>query len=377
MTAATTPTAADAIAPVLEVVANAHRAANVLPMMDADELESLTHSIRTYGFDPTKPIKRHGGKIVDGRNRQRAVDILNAEIDAYNATHEGEKRARVEPAYLDLPEEMDDAAILAAVLVDNFARRQLNSSQKAAVIIKADMLAGAYAKRDELKEQGKKLKGELAILLAKQTGTNHDYIYKLKKVRAKGKAGEALLDQIIAGEMNVMEAFRKIDDGAAKDAAEGAAKDAAEGAAKDADAAEGEVKDGLGAAVPEEWKEVFAVRAAVAAAGKLFSEVKKAVKEATAGKGGDYLKEDEKAVNAAFSKLGGIIKDNLPYAVCPHCDGAKKEPGKKKPCPVCLGVGYLNKPRYDRYQKFGAEMAAPAGDGLAAGAGAGDEPQPE
>jgi ParB-like chromosome segregation protein Spo0J len=47
-----------------------HEAAKLFPMMEGDELQSLTEDIKKHGLQC--PIEVCGGKILDGRNRYRA-----------------------------------------------------------------------------------------------------------------------------------------------------------------------------------------------------------------------------------------------------------------------------------------------------------------
>lgn len=112
-----------------------HEAAELLPLMNASELEQLAEDIRTNGL--RSPVVLLGGAILDGRNRHRACQI-----------------AGVEPrfAYANA-QEIGDPFLYVASL--NLHRRHLNESQRAlvgarlkehfAALAKERMLAGKAA----------------------------------------------------------------------------------------------------------------------------------------------------------------------------------------------------------------------------------------
>lgn len=96
----------------------AHPAANLFPMMDADQFEAFKEDIRKNGFQQDVII--YQGRILDGRNRYKAAVELNM-ID-------------------DLPiAEMDDDTEIDAyqwVISRNLHRRHLTESQRAMVASK-------------------------------------------------------------------------------------------------------------------------------------------------------------------------------------------------------------------------------------------------
>jgi len=102
------------------MAAEVHPLANLLPMGTKAEINAIAFSIRDLGFREDKPIIFHHGKILDGRNRRKAVERLN-------------KMAEVkQPIFIA---EFDDNGISAAdfVLSNNVARRHLSPSQLAMV----------------------------------------------------------------------------------------------------------------------------------------------------------------------------------------------------------------------------------------------------
>jgi len=329
-----------------KVIADAHPAANIFPMMGNDEFANLCLSLKQNGFDAAKPIKRdNAGKITDGRNREAAVQVVNAELAQWNTANPNDAKPLIQAVYA--ASATNDADLLAGIMADNFARRHLTPSQKAAVLVKAGILSSAYAKKDELGAQGEKLKGDIAELVAKQHGVNHDYIYKAKTILKTPKVGRALLEQIAAGELSVMAAYaeiKKLEDG-----------EPAEGAAN-ADAPDA-VLDGMKKPVPAEFAEVFKVRAKFAAVGKLFRDARKLMDEIAAADGGNLLAEGNnlKEAKRGISDAAKSLRNCEPHVVCPHCDGTGKHTeDEKKLCPVCGGLGFLTEPQHDAFIKHGA-----------------------
>jgi ParB-like chromosome segregation protein Spo0J len=91
-----------------------HSAANLLPLLEGSEFESLVRDIRTHGL--CEPIIMLEGTILDGRNRYRACKVAGIEprFKRWVPRHEG-----------DTP--------LAFVLSRNVERRHLNDSQRAMI----------------------------------------------------------------------------------------------------------------------------------------------------------------------------------------------------------------------------------------------------
>lgn len=352
------------------VMAESHPAANIFPLMNADDFQNLLLSIRMNGFDPSKPIKRLGGKITDGRNRARAVAFLNAEAEIWNAANPKDARDLIEVVYYD--EEKDEAELLQGILADNLARRHLTASQKAAVLVKADILSSALAKKKGLEEIGKKVKGDIAKLLAEQHGVNVDYVYKTKKIKA-AKGGKELLELIASGDLTVMAAYKQIQD-AANPA--GGAAGGADGGTDDTGVTA--IKDGNGNVVPSDFAEIFEVRALYASAAKLLRDAKKVVADIATRLGGAFMAEGNsvKDFNAGIHTAARILLDTEPHCVCPHCEGSGKDPAHpKKACPVCGEVTVVTKPTATFYAKNGVVGDTKPADELASGEAAKPEPK--
>ena len=90
-----------------------HPLAALFPMLDDEELKALAKDIKAKGL--REPITLYEGKVLDGRNRYRACDLADLELEPDDFTqYEG-----------------DDA--LGFVVSKNLHRRHLNESQRAQI----------------------------------------------------------------------------------------------------------------------------------------------------------------------------------------------------------------------------------------------------
>lgn len=94
-----------------------HPETDIMPMMSESEMDSLVASMCESGYDPSKPIVLHEGKILDGRNRYKAA-----------------RRAGI--AHHEIPTVKWDGQCgdpLSYVEATNLHRRHLDESQRALV----------------------------------------------------------------------------------------------------------------------------------------------------------------------------------------------------------------------------------------------------
>jgi hypothetical protein len=107
----------------VEFTGEVHPVADIFPMLDDDELESLAKDIRANGL--LNPLSIDGeGRLLDGRNRLAAC-----------------KAAGVEPRF-----EVYDGDPLALVLSANIARRHLVAGARALLVEQARRLTGSTKK---------------------------------------------------------------------------------------------------------------------------------------------------------------------------------------------------------------------------------------
>jgi len=136
-----------------------HKAANLLPMMDADEFRALKKDIKTNGC--LEPIYMLGSKIVDGRNRFKACVALG-----------------IEPPFKRWKE--GGQSVEGFVMSKNLHRRHLNESQRA--MVAADL--ATYKK-------GRPKKGSIVPIktnsdVAELLNVSSKSIKRAKTVKSKG-----------------------------------------------------------------------------------------------------------------------------------------------------------------------------------------------
>jgi N6-adenosine-specific RNA methylase IME4 len=111
---------------------NFHPIANIFPLMDDNEISSLSEDIQKNGL--IDPIILHEGMILDGRNRFLACE-----------------KAMVEPDYLEFTKIVSSHDPLSFVISTNLKRRHLNESQRAMIGAKlANISHGGDRKSDQV-----------------------------------------------------------------------------------------------------------------------------------------------------------------------------------------------------------------------------------
>lgn len=168
-----------------------HEAANLFPLMNGEEFQSLIADIEANGL--RESIWLYEGKIIDGRNRYRACEAL-----------------KITPTYREW--EGNGSAVAFAVS-ENLHRRHLNESQKAAISLDAKaqlaleaekrMKSGANQHRSPTQTFEEADKGESAAQAAELFGTNRQYVYDAEKIK---KEDPALLEAVKQGELSIPEA---------------------------------------------------------------------------------------------------------------------------------------------------------------------------
>jgi hypothetical protein len=167
----------------------AHKFANVFPMMSEDEFNSLKKDIAESGLE--NDIVLYEGKILDGRNRYRACIDLS-----------------IAPRFT----EYTGSNPLAYVISLNLKRRHLTASQKAAVALQVLPLFEEEAKKRQAHGQtapGKKLEKKIsqaprsAHQAGKLFGVSGQYVKFAKAIR---EADSKLFDQIRNGTKSLPQA---------------------------------------------------------------------------------------------------------------------------------------------------------------------------
>ena len=117
-----------------------HETSSYLPLLEGEEFDDLVEDIRQFG--QIEPATLYEGKIIDGRNRYRACQLLNIELKVREWK----------------PSEATGLTPLQYVISENIVRRHLNPAQKSEIglllLEEEEMLA-----RERLKEMGKAREG--------------------------------------------------------------------------------------------------------------------------------------------------------------------------------------------------------------------------
>lgn len=91
-----------------------HPAAALFPLLEGADLQRIVDSMKTHGFDPSKPVLIFRGEVLDGRNRMRAAEL-----------------AGVEAVLRDVSDEVEDPFLES--WKHNGARRDLEPDQRVAI----------------------------------------------------------------------------------------------------------------------------------------------------------------------------------------------------------------------------------------------------
>lgn len=154
-----------------------HDAANLFPMMSAEEFRGLVEDIRENG--QLEPVVFWKDQLIDGRNRWKAcqelgIDVLTSEVD-------------------------DETDPLKWVVSHNLHRRHLNESQRAMVATKYATLKHGQAGNGRKVETSKDVSTIDAA--AKLLNVSTASVDRAKKVVASG--AKAVVDLVEAGELPV------------------------------------------------------------------------------------------------------------------------------------------------------------------------------
>lgn len=354
-----------------------HEVTALFPMLRDAEKAAFKRSVETAGV--LEPVvywsDSHKRKwLIDGRNRVESVKELRAEGKLFNGAE-----TYTCPAWEFKGSELE---MLAYTLKKGRDRRHLNSSQRAAISVKAGALADKYDKKRVLSGSGATPDGDLAEKVALEAGTNRSYVFEAQKLALEAPD---LLDQVAEGVLNIPQAKAELNRRKAAVKArpdqpvppDGAADgEPARAPDQPADQPLPVVFDGLKNEVGPDWMHVFVCRDDFKKVLPKLTELKAMLEDLAAGDGGKFL--DLTACLAQLKTLRGHVTKEMPHAICPACLGTKKEPGsKKKTCKSCGGHGYVSKTVYDAVLKVTGATPTAAADGAATADEPAGEPAPE
>jgi 16S rRNA G966 N2-methylase RsmD len=181
-----------------------HRLANLFPLLEGDEFDSLVADVAQNGLN--EPIWTYEDAILDGRNRYRAC-----------------QKAKLEPRYRPYK----GGAPVAFVIGQNIQRRDLTASQKAmlALVLMPELEAEAKGRMAQGGKGTEKIPdlGEAREKAAAAVGVNPRYVQDAKAVQ---EADPKLADKVRQGEMTLSEAKSEVKKRERKATREKEAKDA-------------------------------------------------------------------------------------------------------------------------------------------------------
>jgi len=175
----------------------AHEASEIFPLLEGDEFQAFCDDVRVNGL--LDPIVRLKGKILDGRNRQRACEETGTE-----------------PCYVEW--DGRGGSPTQFVLSENMQRRHLTKSQRAMLAVDVLPLLEAEAAQRRKKTQGRPKKTEHNNMLsfsehkaadaaAKAAGCSQCYV---ENAKALAEAAPDLADDVRHGRKTLTAAKREV-----------------------------------------------------------------------------------------------------------------------------------------------------------------------
>lgn len=288
----------------------AHPLAEEYPTLSAYDLGRIEEGMRMRGYDQRFPIVLWEAKILDGRSRHAAA-----------------KAAGIEPVFTEFKGSEEQARLF--VQTANEERRHL-------------ALEWLQKRRQERVDRvaAARLNGESTRMIAEREGVSQTQVLSdLKAATEQGCSVQPDSGTVKSKDGKERPATRK----------------------RKPKEKQQEVEDSLGATVPPRLRDVFADDAVPSEAAKVrewmeavkFEAVATAISRRAAAypylsttKVKEHLEEAFDSLRAAAE----LIEQNLPYAVCPSCEGTGKQ------CKGCrCGCGYV--PRW-RFEELKLEQAS-------------------
>jgi hypothetical protein len=270
-----------------------HPLAALLPLLTQPELHELADDIREHGL--LAPVTLFEGKVLDGRNRYRAC-----------------KLAGVEPKF----REFKGKDPLAFVLSANVHRRHLTESQRA-------MIAARVATMKEGRPSKTKTASREAVSQTEAAGqldVSRASVQRAAEVLREGSPEE--VGAVERGEKTVAEVSRAV---------------------KERKAAVAEVLDKTGHPVPAgilpDWRHAETFQPLLTDISRIKVAVERGIREQDLA-----FREVSNTLVAELASAYAQLKQLLPYAVCPTCQGHARDR-----CRLCKGRGYVSEFAWRQY----------------------------
>lgn len=149
----------------------AHKFANIFPMIDGEQLEQLKKDIKEHGL--MQPIVLFEGKILDGRNRYKACKDIG-----------------IEPKF----EEYKGTKPLEFVISGNLKRRHLTADQRAVISLEVMPMLEEEARKRQIRKPNSVMekfpeqnKGTASEKAGKMFNVNERYVRDIKKLKEAGR----------------------------------------------------------------------------------------------------------------------------------------------------------------------------------------------
>jgi len=281
-----------------------HPYASIVPMLGQVELNALAADIQGHGL--RHPIVLLDGKILDGRNRYRACRLVG-----------------VEPEFQDFNGAGDPIAFIVS---ENLCRRHLTASQKALAVAKiADLPRGnpnLKSSKSPTNSNSVQIRNWTTTAeAAKEVEVSPSTIEQAKKVLRE--APKEVVAQIERGEKSVATAVKEIRKANAED--------------------EVRAVDKTGYPIPdailEDWKEADSFRSTLADLQRIKLSVEKSLETSEL-----RFREIGKDCLIDLQNAWATLKQVLPYAVCPTCQGRTRDD-----CTSCKQRGFVSEFGYTHW----------------------------
>lgn len=280
-----------------------HALADLFPVLSPAEMTEFVKDIKAAGL--LSPIVIFEGQILDGRHRYEACQIVG-----------------IEPRF----EQWDGADPLEYVLSANLARRHLTVGQRAILADKVANLKPGDNQHSVSKPSEKPANTQNEVggipptsrkSAAERVGASKDSVKVAHKIVA---ASPELAKQVEAGTMSLNKAEKMVD------------------AAKQAAPVEAVQTDKMGFNIPHKLLPAWNLGEAPKVAMKKVIELRDLIKEAEAKQNKLYVEINRPTIMAALETAHNQLSLAVPYAVCPVCNGQKRDG-----CSQCKGRGFISK----------------------------------
>lgn len=284
-----------------------HPYASVVPMLGTPELNALAADIQGNGL--RQSIVLFEGKILDGRNRYKACQIVN-----------------VEPQFRDFNGDGDPLDFIVSM---NLVRRQLTASQKALAVAKiAELPRGNPAlqtPKTPAKPKSAQMPNRKTVAeVAREVEVSPRTVGQAKQVLRD--APKETVEQVERGEKSVATAVKEIK------------------AEKQKEISSNEKHlDKTGYTIPEsilaDWQTAESFRSTLNDLQRIKLLVEKAIDKREL-----IYREVGQDTVADLKNTWTALKQVLPYAVCPTCQGRTREK-----CSVCKQRGFVSEFGYTHW----------------------------